>query len=131
MRTNDQQGKIGEVLTICKDRWRSSGTSENEVKTRALESQADLQDAVQEGKTVEEVVGPAVQEFAKLYEEDVELDSPKDRFIVGVFVAALLLVVAALIALHLTDFAFLPWYAVLGLSVLFAAVLLFWTGRSR
>lgn len=131
MRTNDQQEKIGEVLAICKDHWRSNGTSENEVQTRTLEAEEDLQDAMKEGKTVEEVVGPDVQEFARLYEENIGLDSPKDRFIVGVFVAVLLLVVAALIALRLSEFVFLSWYVVLGLSAVCAAVVLFWTGRSR
>lgn len=86
---------------------------------------------MKEGKTVEEVVGPDVQEFARLYEENIGLDSPKDRFIVGVFVAVLLLVVAALIALRLSEFVFLSWYVVLGLSAVCAAVVLFWTGRSR
>lgn len=128
---NRQEKEIGEVLAICKDRWRSNGISENEVETRALEVEEDLQDAVKEGKTVEEVVGPDVQEFARLYEEDVGLNSPRDRFVVGAIVVALFLVVAVLIALRLSDFAFLSWYAVLALSAAVAAALLFWVRRSR
>ncbi len=57
----------------------------------------------------------------------------KDRLVVNIIVAILFLVVALLIALRLTTYSesSLPWYAAVGLSVLAAALVLFWKGRSR
>lgn len=57
----------------------------------------------------------------------------KEKIIVNAIVAILFLVVAGLIALRLThyfEFSW-PWYVVVVLSAAGAAVLLFWTGRSR
>ena len=133
MRTNSQRGKIREVLAICKDRWRSNGMLEDEVEMMGEEVEGDLQDAVENGKTVEEVVGPDVQEFASLYAEDTELDSPRDRFMVGIIVVALVLIVALGIGLRLTSYLGFspPWYVVVALSTIAAVILVFWTGKSR
>lgn len=98
------------------------------------ELEEELRYATENGHTVEEVVGPDIQVFAKQWTGDsLGPESPKERIMVSLVVIALFLVVGVLIALRLVTYfdASLPWYAIIVLSALAAAVLLFWTGRSR
>ena len=133
MRTGNQRKQIIEVLAICKDHWRSSGITENEIELLAEEAEEDLQYATDNGQDLSEVVGYDVRKFADSYAGNGELDSPRERFMVGVFVAVLLIIVAGGIGFRLTNWlgGSLPWYLVVGLSITAAIVLVFWTGSRK
>lgn len=80
------------------------------------------------------MVGPDVREFAKQYTaEGLEPESPKDRLMIFVIVVAFFIIAAFGIGLRLTNYLgfSLPWYAVVGTSVVAAAAVVFWIGRSR
>lgn len=53
LRHGNQQEQIRKVLTICKDHWRSSSVSEEEIGMLGEEVEEDLQYATEKGKTVE------------------------------------------------------------------------------
>ncbi|MGB3682385.1 MAG: hypothetical protein WA990_07840 [Rubrobacteraceae bacterium] len=134
MRTDNQQEQIRRVLAICKDQWRSSGIPEDRLEMMGEELEEDLRYAVENGRTVEEVVGPDVQEFAASWaQEDLQTSSPRDRIMVGVIVVVIFLIVAVSLAVRFVPLlqSWWPWYAAVALSLVAAAVLLFWPGRSR
>lgn len=98
------------------------------------EVEEDLHYATENGKTVAEVIGPDVRQFAKQYTaESLELESPKDRIVVSLIVVVLLLVIGVVMALRFMTYfdSLLPWYAVVVLSTVAAAAVMFWVGKSR
>ena len=139
MRTDGRQEQIRKVVATCKDHWRSRGIPEDQVRMMAEEAEEDLRDEFQDGKTAEEATGYDVEEFARHYAEDFALDSPKDRFLIGLVVVAIFLLFTVVLTVFLARVVeivpfpetWLPWYSVVVLAAMVAAVWLFWPGRSR
>lgn len=134
MEINDQQTKIQSVTESCKAQWRSRGIPENEVRLMVREVEEDLRHAARRDRTIEEVVGPDVEGFARSYTiEGSSPETPKDRILTWVVVAVLFLLIVLSLLRFLTVLEiWLPWPAALALVAVAAAVLLFvWDRRAR
>lgn len=86
MRTENQQEKIKDIQAKCEIHWLVNRISQDRAEEMTDGLGQHLEEAVEDGKTVEDVVRPDIYEFAESWaEEDRPVWTAKDSFVEFVF----------------------------------------------